>query len=57
MSEKGKKLQSNSGQERKPAASPVCYLDQFPEYFGDEEAVKPNTDDTNKKDNNSIQKI
>lgn len=50
MSEKSKKPQSNSGQERKPPASPVCYLDQFPEYFGGEEAVKSNTEDTNKKD-------
>ncbi len=47
MSEKDK---HHRGQERKQSASPVCYLDEFPEYFGGEEAVKSNADDKNKKD-------
>lgn len=47
MSEKEK---NHTDQERKQSASPVCYLDQFPEYLGGEEAVKANIDDTNKKD-------
>lgn len=36
-------------QDRKQSASPVCYLDQFPGYFGGVDAGKPDTDDTNKK--------
>ena len=50
MGEKGKQPQSNSGQKRKPPASPVCYLDQFPGYFEGEENVQPELGDTKRKD-------
>lgn len=36
MSKKHDKKPGNKEDKRKPVSSPVCYMDQFPEYFGGE---------------------
>lgn len=50
VSKKDQKSQPSNNETSKPLASPVCYMDEFPEYFEGETSDNSDTKGTVKKD-------